>query len=277
MKTTLRKSLVSLFVLSALSAAVAANAPVAYAQTGRITGIAFEDRNGNGRRDAGEPVLSVARYKVTDGGRFFVCGPVFGNTPYSVGLRPGVYYVMPIAGPGQYATRPVIKAEIKGTETVQVDLPFGSNPLAVADNCGAYEPPRTARDPLGLVETAIANGFATLPQLINRAGLVGTLSGGTFTVFAPTDLAFAQLTEDELNAIAGDRALLRSILTYHVVPGVFTASSVVNAGTLTTVNGKTLTVRVEDGEVFINDARVIQTDVTAANGVIHVIDTVLVP
>lgn len=300
MKTALRKPLASLLVLGVLSTAVAstatAQAPIPDIQrsaqrsiTGRITGVAFEDRNANGRRDPGEPVLPVARYKITAGGAPIVvnprgrnaderaCGAVFGETPYGVDLRPGTYFVMPIAGPGQYPTRPVISVTLRAQDVARVDLPFGLNPIAVAENCGVYEPARTAREPLGLVETAIANGFVTLPALVRQAGLFDTLSAGAFTIFAPTDLAFAQFTEDELNELRNDRARLRSILTYHVVPGVFNAASVVGATSLPTVNGKDLPVRVEGGQVFVGNARVIKTDIVATNGIIHVIDEVLVP
>ncbi|MCS6774223.1 MAG: fasciclin domain-containing protein, partial [Thermoflexales bacterium] len=277
MKTTLRKPLVTLLALSAVSAVIA-NSAVAQQPTpeirrsaqrsinARITGVAFEDRNANGIRDAGEPALPVARYKITAGGAPIVvnpagrtpderaCGAVFGERPYGVDVRPGIYFVIPIAGPGQYPTRPVIRVELAAQDVARVDLPFGINPIAVAENCGIFEPPITARDPFGLVETLTANGIATLPSLIRQAGLFATLSGGAFTIFAPTDLAFGQFTEDELNELRGDRARLRSILTYHVVPGVFNAASVVNATSLPTVNGKPLPVRVEGGEVFVGDA-----------------------
>ncbi|MDW8054226.1 MAG: fasciclin domain-containing protein [Anaerolineae bacterium] len=279
MKPTVRKPLIYLVLASAVSASVVFSAPTASAQgIGYIRGVAFEDRNGNGKRDAGEPALSVARFKITGGGNFWRCGAVFGETPFQVPVRAGTYFVMPVAGPGQYATVPVIRVSVEVGKSTQADLPFGSNPLAAADQCGEFQPKRTARVPLGIIETAIGAGFATLPSLIDQAGLFDTLSGsGPFTVFAPTDLAFAQFTEEELEALRADRARLRSILTFHVVPGALKAEDVLARGTLTTVNGATLRVRVEGGDVFVGDARVLKTDITAANGVIHVIDTVLVP
>jgi len=280
MKPTIHKSIVYLALAGAIGASVAATTPTASAQgIGYIRGIAFEDRNGNGKRDAGEPVLSVARFKITGGGNFFRCGAVFGETPFQVPVEAGTYYVMPIGGPGQYPTVPVIKVQVEVGKSTQADLPFGLNPLFPAEQCGEFQPKRTARLPLGIIETAIGAGFATLPSLVDRAGLFDTLSGpGPFTVFAPTDLAFGQFTEEELEAIAADRNLLRSILTYHVVPGALKAEDVLARGTLTTVNGKTLTVSVDkNGDVFVGGARVLKTDIVAGNGIIHVIDTVLVP
>lgn len=281
MRTLLRKSIAGLTLVGVLSVTAAATSVPAQAQSlGRIIGVAFQDRNGNGRREANEPVLRVARYKVTDGGRFWVCGPVFSNSAYNVGVPAGTYYVMPIAGPAEYATVPVIKVDVRAGQNVRVDLPFGTNALAVADNCGAYAPKRTARVPMGIPETIMGQGLVTLMTAIETAGLFNTLSGpGPFTVFAPSDLAFAKFTDSELKAILADKALLTSILTYHVVPGRLTANDVVNSDSLTTVNGKTLAVTIdaETGDVFVGGARVKTVDLNAANGVVHVIDTVLVP
>jgi uncharacterized surface protein with fasciclin (FAS1) repeats len=120
--------------------------------------------------------------------------------------------------------------------------------------------------------------FSTLVTAIEAADLEDTLSGeGPFTVFAPTNDAFDALPEGTLNAVLADRELLTSILTYHVVSGEVPASEVVELTQATTVNGETVTVRTENGTVFINDARVTTTDIQASNGVIHVIDAVLLP
>ncbi len=281
MRTSHRKVIASLIMVGVLGTTLLTATLPTYAQAdGKITGVAFEDRNRNGKRDAGEPTLRVARYKVTDGGRFWRCGPVFGDKPYTVGVVPGTYFVMPIAGPAEYPTLPVIKVQVRAGQTVVVDLPFGSNPLAVADNCGAYAPKRTARVPVGIVETATGNGLITLVSAIEAAGLFETLSDkGPFTVFAPSDLAFAKFTEDELKSILANKALLTSVLKNHVVAGILTANDVVNSDSVTTLEGKSLPVRVdmETGDVFIGEARIKASDISAANGVLHVIDTVLVP
>jgi uncharacterized surface protein with fasciclin (FAS1) repeats len=281
MRTLLRKGIASMTMIGLLGVTLAmASSPVQSQSPGKIIGVGFEDRNGNGKRDAGEPTLKVARVKVTDGGGFWVCRPVFGDKPYTVGVPAGTYFVMPVAGPAEYATVPVIKVQVKSDQTTVVDLPFGNNPLAAADQCSAYAPKRTARVPMGVVETATGAGYVTLVNAIHAADLFDTLSGpGPFTVFAPSDLAFAKFTEEELQSILSDKALLTSVLTNHVVQGVLTANDVVNLDAVTTLSGKSLPVRVdaESSDVFVGDARITATDITAANGVVHLIDTVLVP
>lgn len=143
-------------------------------------------------------------------------------------------------------------------------------------------------DPMGvdapqsnIVETAVAAGsFQTLVAAVEAAGLVETLSGpGPFTVFAPTDAAFAKLPAGTVESLLEPEnlALLQSILTYHVVPGRVTADQVVNLNAATTVEGSDVAIDVDGGSVRVNDATVVQTDVFASNGVIHIIDTVLLP
>ena len=129
-----------------------------------------------------------------------------------------------------------------------------------------------------IVETAIAAGsFNTLVQAVQAAGLVETLkSAGPFTVFAPTDAAFAKIPADTLASVLADKAQLTAILTYHVVSGKVMAADVVNLTSAKTVQGGELKINTTNG-VKINDANVVQADVVADNGVIHVIDTVLMP
>ena len=132
-----------------------------------------------------------------------------------------------------------------------------------------------------IVEVAIsADNFSTLVAAVKAAGLVETLQGdGPFTVFAPTDEAFAALPEGTVEKLLKpeNKELLVAILTYHVVPGEVTASEVVHLDSAPTVQGAVLDVTVEDDGVMINDATVIATDIDASNGVIHVIDAVLLP
>jgi uncharacterized surface protein with fasciclin (FAS1) repeats len=279
MKTPFRKSILGLTMLGLVGASLAISAP-AHAQSGlgKIYGVAFIDSNANGVRDPGE-AATLGRYKITNGGSFWTCGNTGRDNTYGVTVRPGTYYVMPIAGAGQHTSAPVIRVQVPNAgSSVVADLPLVPQPLAAAENCGAYAPKRTARVPWGIPETAVSAGFTTLVRAIDAAGLFDTLSGpGPFTVFAPNDLAFAKFTEEELAAILADKALLTTVLTYHVVPGNVSANDVVNSTELPTVNGKPLKVEVRDGEVYINDARVIATDIKTANGIVHVIDTVLVP
>jgi uncharacterized surface protein with fasciclin (FAS1) repeats len=129
-----------------------------------------------------------------------------------------------------------------------------------------------------IVDTAVeAGSFTTLAKLLTDAGLVETLKGeGPFTVFAPTDEAFAKLPAETLEAVQNDPALLKTVLTYHVVAGKVPAADV-TTGMVPTVAGIDLDIKVEGGKVMVNDATVVTPDVMASNGVIHVIDTVLVP
>jgi len=128
-----------------------------------------------------------------------------------------------------------------------------------------------------IVDTAVAAGsFKTLAAALQAAGLVETLKGkGPFTVFAPTDEAFAKIPKADLDALLKDKAKLTAVLTYHVVPGKVMAKDV-KAGKVKTVQGSELTV-VTTGGVTVDNAKVVKTDITADNGVIHVIDTVVLP
>ncbi len=275
-----RKQIVKPLLIGAMSAALVFSQVPAQAQSPAVVrGVAFVDANGNGRRDAGERSY-FARYKVTNGGAFNVCHSTAGNGTYTFLFnQPGTYYIMPISGPGYYTPQPVIEVKAELGKEVVVDLPFVANPLAAAENCGPYAPKRAARVPFGLPDAIYANGLLTLARAIDAARLFDTLNtGGPFTVFAPSELAFGQIAEDDLAAILANRNLLTSILTYHVVPGRLTAGDVLSSGLLTTVNGEVLPVTVdEEGNVFVGDAQVIATDISAANGIIHIIDTVLVP
>ena len=128
-----------------------------------------------------------------------------------------------------------------------------------------------------IVDTAVAAGdFKTLVAAVKAAGLVDTLKGkGPFTVFAPTDEAFAKIPKADLDALLKNKAKLTAVLTYHVVAGKVMAKDV-KAGKVKTVQGGELTIATAGG-VTVDDAKVIKTDIVADNGVIHVIDSVLMP
>ena len=132
-----------------------------------------------------------------------------------------------------------------------------------------------------IVDTAVADDdFNTLVAAIQAAGLVETLKGeGPFTVFAPTDEAFAKLPKGTLDSLLKpeNKQKLASILTYHVVSGKVMAADVVKLTEAKTVNGQSLTINVKDGTVMVDSAKVIKTDIECSNGVIHVIDAVLLP
>ena len=123
-----------------------------------------------------------------------------------------------------------------------------------------------------------AGKFKTLVSLVKQAGLAGALSGpGPLTVFAPTDAAFAKVPKATLAALAKDKAKLKAVLLYHVVKGKFTAARALKQQPLTTLEGGTLSIRTRHGNVYVNRARVIKANVMASNGVIHVINKVLIP
>jgi len=130
-----------------------------------------------------------------------------------------------------------------------------------------------------IIETAAAAGsFTTLAKAIVAADLTATLKGeGPFTVFAPTDEAFAKLPKGTLDALLKDKARLAAILTYHVVPGNVMSKDVAGMSSGKTVNGQELSIKAKDGKVKVNKATVTTADIAASNGVIHVIDQVLMP
>ncbi len=133
-----------------------------------------------------------------------------------------------------------------------------------------------------IVDTAVAAGsFGTLAKALTEAGLIETLKGpGPFTVFAPTDEAFAKIPKKDLEALLKDKKKLTAVLTYHVVPGKVMAADVVKLADGTkvkTVEGAEVTVGTKDGKVKVDAANVIKTDIDCSNGVIHVIDSVIMP
>ncbi len=142
---------------------------------------------------------------------------------------------------------------------------------------GNYEKASAKATP-DIVDVAVAAGsFSTLVQAVQAAGLVETLKGdGPFTVFAPTDEAFAKIPKADLNALLADREKLTAVLTYHVVPGRIMAADVAGLSSAKTVQGESIAIDTSNG-VRVDEARVIQTDIEASNGVIHVIDTVILP
>jgi uncharacterized surface protein with fasciclin (FAS1) repeats len=137
------------------------------------------------------------------------------------------------------------------------------------------------KTPGTIVEVAASNpDFSTLVAAVQAAGLVDTLnSKGPFTVFAPTNEAFAKLPAGTVESLLlpENKAKLTAILTYHVVAGKVTAAEVVKLKAADTVNGKAVTIAVGENGVMVNDSKVTATDIMASNGVIHVIDTVLIP
>jgi len=130
-----------------------------------------------------------------------------------------------------------------------------------------------------IVDTAVSAGtFNTLAAALKAADLIGTLKGaGPFTVFAPTDEAFAKLPKGTLEALMKDPAKLKSVLLYHVVPGKVLAGDVVKLNSAKSAQGEAISIKAVGGKVMVDSANVVKTDIMASNGVIHVIDQVMLP
>ena len=158
---------------------------------------------------------------------------------------------------------------------------FAFGTLAVLVALAASRPATVHAENANIVETAVSAGsFTTLAKALQAADLVNTLAGpGPFTVFAPTDEAFAKLPAGTLDSLLqpANREKLRRILTYHVVPGKVMSSDVVKLTSANAVSGDTIAVTARDGVVKVDEARVVKADIAASNGVIHVIDSVILP
>jgi uncharacterized surface protein with fasciclin (FAS1) repeats len=149
----------------------------------------------------------------------------------------------------------------------------------VSADCGASHAEKNEKALGTIVDAAVANGsFKTLVAAVKAAGLVETLQGeGPYTVFAPTDDAFAKLPAGTVESLLGDPDALREVLLYHVVPGKVPASDVVSLSSAKTAQGSMVDIQVRDGAVQVDEASVIATDIETSNGIIHVIDTVIIP
>jgi uncharacterized surface protein with fasciclin (FAS1) repeats len=142
--------------------------------------------------------------------------------------------------------------------------------------------PAAVAAPKDIIDTAVAAGsFKTLATALTEAGLIETLKGkGPFTVFAPTDEAFAKIPKKDLEALLKDKKKLTAVLTYHVVAGKVAAADVLkmkDGSKVKTVEGREFTLGLKDGKVTVDGANVIKTDIETSNGVIHVIDSVIMP
>ncbi len=172
------------------------------------------------------------------------------------------------------------KVMINDATVIITDIEASNGVIHVIDTVILPPAPAAAEPaPQDIVDIAVADGrFTTLVAAVQAAGLVETLKGpGPFTVFAPTDDAFAKLPAGTVEGLLAEPEKLKDILLYHVVPGRVLAADVVNLTAADTALGQPITIKVDAGKVMINDATVIITDIEASNGVIHVIDTVILP
>ena len=161
--------------------------------------------------------------------------------------------------------------------------PATAEPVEVTEEPMATAIPEPTEEPepemLDIVDTAVADGrFTTLVAAVEAAGLVDALKGeGPLTVFAPTDDAFAALPEGTVEALLADIPALTNVLLYHVVEGKVMAADVVELSSASTLLGQEISISIMDGKVMLNESQVIITDLETSNGVIHVIDAVLLP
>ena len=180
---------------------------------------------------------------------------------------------VPMAAPTSEAEMPAAEMEAEATAAPAEEMEAEATAAPAEEMADA--------EMADIVDTAVAAGnFTTLVAAVDAAGLVETLKGeGPFTVFAPTDEAFAALPEGTVDALLADPSGdLTQILLYHVVPGAVMAADVTDGLEAETVQGGTVTFTVgDDGTVMINDANIVATDIMASNGVIHVIDSVILP
>lgn len=162
-----------------------------------------------------------------------------------------------------------LKAKIS-TLILAIAVAFGVASMPAAANVNADK---------DIVDTAVAAGsFNTLVAAVKEAGLVETLkSAGPFTVFAPTDAAFAKIPKEKLDALLKDKEALKKVLLYHVVAGDVMAKDVVKMKSAKTVEGSSAKITVKGAKVMVDNANVVKTDIACTNGVIHVIDTVIMP
>ena len=148
--------------------------------------------------------------------------------------------------------------------------------LAGSNSMDASKEESSAAD---IVDTAVAAGnFQTLVSAVEAAGLVDTLKGeGPFTVFAPTDVAFAKIPQEQLESLLENKTQLTAVLTYHVIAGKVMSTDLTDDMAVATVQGDNVTINLDEDGVMVNDAKVVQADIECINGVVHAIDTVLMP
>jgi len=148
--------------------------------------------------------------------------------------------------------------------------------LAGSNSMDASKEESSAAD---IVDTAVAAGnFQTLVSAVEAAGLVDTLKGeGPFTVFAPTDEAFAKIPQEQLESLLANKTQLTAVLTYHVIAGKVMSTDLTDDMAVATVQGDNVTINLDEDGVMVNDAKVVQADIECINGVVHAIDTVLMP
>jgi len=250
---------------------------------GSVRGTAFEDLNKNGIRDAGEPNIGAASWKLTAGGDWFICGYVGGDSPFGPTVKPGTYTVIPIAQPGWMATTPPRTALVKklGVAALNNDIGFVRAANASGSYCGQYAPPGNVVAPLPHVfapaETLAAYGvFNTLLASLNSTGLAGALNGpGSYTILAPPDSAFAKLSPATQRRLANNPQALAELLKCHIILGNIDLGGVTSRGkAFKTLGARSVLLQVRNGQLTANGA-IVGEVIPTSNGQIWVLNNVL--
>ena len=253
------------------------------APLGSVRGVAFEDINANGARDAGEPLMAGAWWKLSGGGNWSICGYSGTDATFGPTVVPGTYWLQAIAGPGYRATTPMHTVLIRrlGEAALNNDIGFVKDPKSTGDACGQYDPRPTpvaapsAPEPdlLGALErTGDYDAFLTA---VEAAGLVDALRTSDITVFAPTDAAFAKLPQATLERLLANPAQLTRILKGHVVPMRLATDALAADRSLRTLGSFSLRSRIRAGVVKINNIATVGAPIVGANGTVFPIDAVL--
>lgn len=258
---------------------------------GSVRGSAFEDVNRNGARDPGEPGIGTASWKLTTGGDWFICGVAGGDSTFGPTVLPGTYTVIPVAQPGWLATTPPRMALVRqlGFASLNNDIGFARAPGSPGDVCGQYAPvpatlqslppaqpllPQSGHDALSLLRSL--GDFDRLLQTADRAGMSAMFSApGPYIFLAPTDGAFDRVPSATLEQMLNDPRRRAVVLRSHIiVGGIDTTTLGARGRSVRTLTGRTVTLRMRDGALYVNDTRA-SDPMPVGNGLVLVIDRVL--
>lgn len=251
---------------------------------GSVRGSAFEDLNHNGIRDAGEPNIGTASWKLTAGGDWFICGYVGGDSTFGPTVTPGTYTVIPVAQPGWVATTPPRSALVKrlGVAALDNDIGFARAANSKGQYCSQYAPPANVAVPLPApaqapTDVLAANGvFTKLLAGLNSTGLAGVVNGpGAYTIIAPTDAAFAALSPATQRRLASNPKALEELLRCHIILGNVDLGSLgPRAKAFPTLGARKVFLQVRNGQLLVNGV-VVGDAIPTSNGQIWVPSRVL--
>lgn len=251
---------------------------------GSVRGSAFEDLNRNGTRDAGEPGIGTASWKLTAGGDWFICGFVGGDSTFGPTVTPGTYIVIPVAQPGWVATTPPRNALVKrlGVAALHNDIGFARAANSQGQYCSQYAPPANAVAPLPApaqspTDVLAANGvFNTLLTGLNSTSLADVVNGpGAYTILAPTDTAFAALSPATQRRLANNPKALEELLRCHIIIGNIDITRLgARARAFPTLGTRKVWLQVRNGQLLANGV-VVGDAIPASNGQIWVPSRVL--